>query len=619
VSAGADEGKLTAAARLAALRQAGLSAAADEAMDRFARLVASMLRVPVALVSLVEADRQVFPGMVGLAEPWATRRQTPLSHSLCQHVAASGSPLVLPDARLDKRTCASLAIPDLGVVAYAGMPLTDDQGQVLGSLCAIDGRPRDWSPQELADLADLAAACNGELRLRIMSRRAQRAREDAERADAEAQAYAAQARQALGRAQLMLQAAEDLADTAGLAEVRRRIGTLVSSDLKPAYVGIVLRDGQQLHRIPDPEVSHPAEVSNLAFPLDRPSPSARATRTGEIVVVGGPAAVEAEYGPATGAEYAATGLRTTVCVPLPGTRQVLGALILGWKTQHLVDVTERAVLTAIAGYTARAIERAQHLDERVTVARQLQQAMLTDLPEIPGLQLAAAYQAAAAGELVGGDWYDAYPLAGRDAGGRPGHRSVATPLAVTVGDISGHDMQAAAVMGQVRSMLRQADLSGVRGPADAVSAVERACKGLSLDATGTLVHGRLAPAGVNGAWQLTWTNAGHLPPMLARGGQARQLGQHDLLLWPGTLAGQRRDWQLTLVPGDTLLLYTDGLVERRDHDLDTAIGQVEKRLAASPAGQPLPDLLSWLIDAMPDSAFDDVALLAVRIAGTEPQ
>lgn len=90
---------LASAKRLSALREVGLSAASDEGMERFARLVASVLGVPVALVSLVEADRQVFPGIIGLAEPWATSRQTPLSHSLCQRVAASGTPLVLPDVR----------------------------------------------------------------------------------------------------------------------------------------------------------------------------------------------------------------------------------------------------------------------------------------------------------------------------------------------------------------------------------------------------------------------------------------------------------------------------------------------------------------------------------------
>jgi GAF domain-containing protein len=328
---------LASAARLAVLRQAGLSAAADEGMERFARLVAGMLAVPVALVSLVEADRQVFPGMVGLAEPWATSRQTPLSHSLCQHVTTSGSPLVLPDARLDERTCTSLAIDDLGVVAYAGMPLTDGQGHVLGSLCAIDQHPRAWTRQELANLEDLAAACSGELRLRIMSQLARQARDDAERAsqaaevaryaaersDARARASAAQVTIALERSQLMLRAAEELVDTA-VAEVRRKVRNLVGGDLKPAYVGLVLIDGQQLRRIPDPDSAHVTETRTPVFLLDSPMPSARAARDGTIVLVGDRGALEAEYGQVAVAEYDAAGLRSAVCVPLPGTRRTLG-------------------------------------------------------------------------------------------------------------------------------------------------------------------------------------------------------------------------------------------------------------------------------------------------------
>src|ERR1035437_1027200 len=94
VPVSADVTALSSPGRLAALRQVGLGAAADPGMERLARLVASTLQVPAALVSLVEKDRQVFPGMVGLAEPWATTRQTPLSHSTCQHVTASGRPLI---------------------------------------------------------------------------------------------------------------------------------------------------------------------------------------------------------------------------------------------------------------------------------------------------------------------------------------------------------------------------------------------------------------------------------------------------------------------------------------------------------------------------------------------
>ena len=87
-----------------------------------------------------------------------------------------------------------------------------------------------------------------------------------------------------------------------------------------------------------------------------------------------------------------------MCVPLPGITRTLGILVLGWDTPHQVDVTERAVLTAIGGYAARALERALHLEQRVAVVTQLQQAMLTDLPAIPGPELAALYRPAAAGE-----------------------------------------------------------------------------------------------------------------------------------------------------------------------------------------------------------------------------
>ncbi|MFE9896608.1 GAF domain-containing protein [Streptomyces sp. NPDC005529] len=139
------------------------------------RLVATLVDVPVALVSLLERDRQVFPGMVGLQVPWGAARQTPLSYSLCRHVVSAGEPLVLTDARLDARGRDSLATSDLGVVGYAGMPLLDSDGLPLGSLCASDTRPRQWTDAELSVLEDLAAACSAELQLRIVSRRHQRA------------------------------------------------------------------------------------------------------------------------------------------------------------------------------------------------------------------------------------------------------------------------------------------------------------------------------------------------------------------------------------------------------------------------------------------------------------
>ncbi|MCZ2811681.1 SpoIIE family protein phosphatase [Modestobacter sp. VKM Ac-2979] len=143
-----------------------LPAASDPAFERFARLVRRQLGVPVSLVTMVSAHEQVFPGAIGLPEPWQSTRCTPLSHSFCQHVVRSGEPLVIGDARIDPLVADNLAIPDLHVIAYAGIPLTDADGVVVGSLCAIDSEPRTWTDEDLAVLTDLAGACSSELQLR---------------------------------------------------------------------------------------------------------------------------------------------------------------------------------------------------------------------------------------------------------------------------------------------------------------------------------------------------------------------------------------------------------------------------------------------------------------------
>lgn len=162
------------AGRLAALAGAGLlDTPAEEPFDRLTRLVSRVLGVPVSLVSLVDSDRQFFKSQVGLAEPWASERQTPLSHSFCQHVVTRQAPLVVGDARADPLVCDNLAIPDLGVAAYLGVPLRTPEGHVLGSLCAIDTVPREWSESDLLTLQDVAHAAMGEVALRAeIARRA---------------------------------------------------------------------------------------------------------------------------------------------------------------------------------------------------------------------------------------------------------------------------------------------------------------------------------------------------------------------------------------------------------------------------------------------------------------
>jgi GAF domain-containing protein len=142
-----------------------LPAEAVPIFDSYARSVASALNVPVALVSLVDADGQNFPGAVGLPEPWLSERWTPLSHSFCQHVVTSGEALVVENANDNPLVAHNLAVMELGVIAYAGVPLqTGGAGPVVGAICAIDHRPRAWTFDQLADLTEIAAECSKALR-----------------------------------------------------------------------------------------------------------------------------------------------------------------------------------------------------------------------------------------------------------------------------------------------------------------------------------------------------------------------------------------------------------------------------------------------------------------------
>ena len=159
--------RLDAPGRLSALNESGLMDSPPEAaFDRLTQLAVKLLHAPVALVSLVDSQRQFFKSQVGLAEPWASARETPLTHSFCQHVVTSGARLVIDDARESELVKDNLAIPDLGVIAYAGVPLYDAGGSNLGSFCAIDTVPRRWTENELEVLESLAAITMTEMRLR---------------------------------------------------------------------------------------------------------------------------------------------------------------------------------------------------------------------------------------------------------------------------------------------------------------------------------------------------------------------------------------------------------------------------------------------------------------------
>lgn len=163
----ADPTIITEPERLKILRDLNLlDTPPDPAFDRLTRIASYMLKAPVSLVSLVDVDRQFFKSQIGLPEPWATTRQTPLSHAFCQHAVATGEPLIVDDAREHPLVYDLPSVTELEIIAYAGIPLTTSEGANIGSFCVIDHQPRHWTDEDIELLEDLAASVMTEIELR---------------------------------------------------------------------------------------------------------------------------------------------------------------------------------------------------------------------------------------------------------------------------------------------------------------------------------------------------------------------------------------------------------------------------------------------------------------------
>ncbi len=266
------------------------------------------------------------------------------------------------------------------------------------------------------------------------------------------------------------------------------------------------------------------------------------------------------------------------------------------------SVEEVDLLAELAGRAARVLDIALALVEQRETSVALQQALLTEPPEPNHLHLVVRYLPASHA-AVGGDWYDA----------------VLTPDGATVlviGDVAGHDAQAAASMGQLRGLLRALAYTGGQSPAVVLSSVEHAAVGLSVSALATVLVGRLerSPDRPGGRRVLRWSNAGHPPAVLLHADGTAQLleGEPEVML--GVQAGlPRTDQVQELTDGDTLLLYTDGLIERRGAGLDDGLDEL-LRVVRELAGEH-PDVLcdTLLRRMLPGGAEDDVAPLVVRL------
>jgi GAF domain-containing protein len=144
-------------------RMAAVNGSPRRVFDRLTTLAAELIEAPVALLTLVDTDRQFFLSSSGLPEPMRSERQTPLEYSICQYALDTARPLIVGDTHTHPILATNKAVVDLGVAAYAGIPLVTEDDQVLGTFCVLDFRPRNWTADELAILANLAAITMEEL------------------------------------------------------------------------------------------------------------------------------------------------------------------------------------------------------------------------------------------------------------------------------------------------------------------------------------------------------------------------------------------------------------------------------------------------------------------------
>lgn len=582
----------------------GTGADVDTSFDRYARMVRNALGTPVALVSLVEDRRQVLPGAVGLPEPWQSDRETPLTHSFCQYVVADRRPLVTSDAREDARLRTNLAIEDLGVVAYAGWPIRDHTGAVIGSLCAIDSAPREWTATDLELLEDLASACSTEVSQRELRQQAAiRAR------DADDLSH---------RSRVLLALSEGLSETRTLVDVAIAVETIALAQLGCLRAGMWLREdpaathnSAELPAVEDapaalsfvgnPRRHWPAAARHAHLPVDASNPLGETLRHRRALFFRDQADQDMLYPGLADPDQVG---EARAFLPLTVEGQVYGTLALVWPVARDVSEEDRVTIATLASYTSQAVQRALLYQDRIDALVTLQSSLLPELPQPDDLELAARYRPAATRDQVGGDWYDAVVMPSGDT-------------TLMIGDVVGHDISAAATMGQLRTMLRALAWALDDSPSANVSRVDQAMRDLGVDGFATLVFARIEQDEADraaGLRSLRWTNAGHPPPLLVTAdGGTRLLAEDlpDLMLGVAPETG-RGDNRAAIPVGSTLLLYTDGLVERRGEDITDGFA----RLAATAARHhelPVTAFLDAVLgDLVGARLEDDVAVLAVR-------
>ncbi|MFH9060776.1 SpoIIE family protein phosphatase [Streptomyces coeruleorubidus] len=335
------------------------------------------------------------------------------------------------------------------------------------------------------------------------------------------------------------------------------------------------------------------------MPLTEPTPGTQVLRTGVPAFFESQDQLERLY-PARVATP--DGFAAWAYLPLIAQGRPVGTCVLSYAEPHHFPTEERAVMTSLAGLIAQALERALLYDAKHRLAHGLQEALLPhSLPSLPGIEAAARYVPATQGMDIGGDFYDLVRTQGM--------------AAAVIGDVQGHNVTAAGLMGQVRTAVRAYTTVG-QAPEEVMRSTNRLLLDLGADLFASCLYLRLDPA----HGRAVMSRAGHPPPLLRRpDGRVRVLDLAGGPLLGIDASAVYPTTEVALVPGSLLVLYTDGLVESPGTDFEEALAVLGRRLADA-GDQPLDELADSLVRQEPhrtdgEERLDDIALLLLRAVG----
>lgn len=352
-----------------------------------------------------------------------------------------------------------------------------------------------------------------------------------------------------------------------------------------------------------PMVERYAAIRLADLPLT--APLMQALRDGESVGFSGVDALATLPDGEARAVLARIGVGYGLTLPLRGHARIVGALTLLLPDPAPPD--NRVLLTAhqVADRIGLALDNARLFDQQRQLAEGLQRSLLTAPVQPADAEIAVRYTPAAEAARVGGDWYDAFV-----------QPSGATML--VIGDVVGHDTAAAASMGQLRALLRGIATYSDEAPAEVLRGLDGAMDRLQVGTYATAAVARFEQTADEihrGVIRMRWSNAGHLPLLVIHpDGTLAELGEWrgDLLLGVDPDA-VRRDSVVALGRGSTVLMFTDGLIERRSGDLDSGMARL-REVAVELADRPLSELCDEIIERLVQGRpEDDVALVAIRL------